>query len=251
MITSQTIELEIKGIVKGARELSRHYRNDKDGKEAIIRIGIYLDDVVKAIPKADLPTENGVELYGWDVKRDATLYPIVGNDRILEEIIRNSGSLHEIEQKLEPMREESAAKDKELYERIEKLSLEIKELKDIELRVENLLLDYTGIVINAAGSNIKPNAKPNIYYKDGDKIRLFYGINDGREKSQPVFACFVKTITNADSHPRVKQTPYVAEAIALSEETCSFVISAEDAKMIEKINQEKQLLDKCKVVIVY
>ena len=175
----------------------------------------------------------------------------MGNDRILEEIIRNSGSLHEIEQKLAPMREESAARDKEVYERIEKLSLEIKELKNIELRVESLLLDYTGIVINAAGSNIKPNAKPNTYYKDGDETKLFYGINDGRAKAQPVFACFVKTITNADNHPRVKQTPYIAKAIALSEEKCSFVISAEDAKMIEKINQEKHLLDKCKVVIVY
>jgi len=250
MITSQTIELEIKGIVKGARELSRHYRNDKDGKEAIIRIGIYLDDVVKTIPESDLSIGD-VDLYGWDVKRDATLYPIVGNDRILEEIIRNSESLHEIEQKLDPMRKESAAENKELHEKIEKLNQEIQELKKIETRVENLLTDYTGIVINAACSNIKPNAKPTIYYKDGDETRLFYGINDGREKKQPVYACFVKTLTNADNHPRLKQTPYVANAMALSEEKCSFVISAEDAKVIEKINKERHLLNKCKVVIIY
>jgi hypothetical protein len=113
------------------------------------------------------------------------------------------------------------------------------------------LTDYTGIVINAAGSNIKPNAKPNIYYKDGDETKLFYGVNDGREKQLPVYAKFVQTLTNADNHPRVRETPYVANAIALSEEKCSFVISAEDAKVIEKINKERNLLDKCKVVIVY
>ena len=132
---------------------------------------------------------------------------------------------------------------------IGKLNQEIEKLGKIGRRVENLL-DHTGIVINAAGSSIKPSMYPSLYYKDGDELKLLYGKDDGRDKNKQVLAGWAKTITDAANHVRVTENPLVINAEGVSEEQCSFVISAEDARMIEEMNEKNRVLEDCRIVIV-
>jgi len=93
-----TVELKVQGIIKGAREIAREF-HERD-KTAVVQLGIYLEDVARAIPEKDLPGGT-INFYKWNVEEDTTLYKIAGDNEELKEAIRTGESLERIEQQLE------------------------------------------------------------------------------------------------------------------------------------------------------
>lgn len=251
MTKDNTVELKVQGIIKGARELAREYNAEE--KTAVVQLGIYLEEVAKAIPEEDLPEGGALKFYNWEVKKDTTLYPIVGDDKVLAETIKTSTSLDDLKKKLEEMAEEnrrSAEQNQQLLARIEMLNQEIAKLNDIDKRSKELG-DYTGIVVNAAGSDVKPAMKPSIYYKSGDETKILYGSGDGRDKALESLAGWVQTLIEAINHDRVTQNPLVVNAQGVSDENCAFIIATDDAELIKKIDEQKHLLENCSVVIIH
>ena len=242
-----TVQLTIDGIIKGARELSKEYNAER--KTAVIQLGIYLEDVAKAIPKEDLPSAGEVKFYEWDFKEDATLYKIVGEDKALKGSIENSKTLDEIKKSLKQMAGESATRDEALLAKIESMDQEIDKLKGLGRKLDDLS-DATGVVIVAAGMGIEESMLPSIYYRDGDKLELLYGNDDGREKARDSLAYFCQTVTEAFGNRLVKDNPYSTVAVGLTTDKNSVVINSDDAKLIEKINKANSILENCKVVIV-
>jgi hypothetical protein len=245
--TNYEVKSKVEAIIKGARELAAEYNVGK--KAAVVQLGIYLEDVAKAIPKEDLPSDGEIKFYEWGFKKDTTLYTIAGNNEDLEASIRTSKSLEELEKKLEQLEQTVTEPDAVLLAAIEKLYQEIRKLKDIGESVKDLS-DHTGVVINAAGASVEPTMNPSIYYRDGDELRLLYGKSDGRRKSKDVLAGWSKTLADAANHDRVRKNPLFVSAIEVSQESCSFVISDRDAKMVKEINEAKHLLEDCRVVII-
>ena len=249
IIKNNTVELKVNGIVKGAKVIRREYR-DKD-RTGVVEVGVALENVAMSIPKEILSSEGASDLELWDGMENATLRQMAaGNDDLMNSII-NSVTLDEIQGKLGRVAEEneqSADRDEKLLAGIEKLTLEIEKLKTKEVEQPR----YTGIVVNAAGSGIKPVMAPTIYYKDEDEYKVLYGIDDGRARDANVHALVMweRTLSGAGENPRVTQTPLVVNATHLGKEQSALAISAEDAKTLESMNEETHFLEEGKVVIV-
>jgi len=248
VLKDYNIELKVAGIIKGSKEVKRIF--DEEKKVAIVEVGVAMEDMAMSIPKEELSFEQSASLDVWETKEDATLRQLAGGDEALLKSIKNSKSLDEIEQKLGKMaddNEKMADRDEQLLASIELLTQEIGKLKITEKP-----MNYTGLVINAAGSGIKPCMSPNIYYKVGNEYKLLYGAEDGRARDANLHALVVweRTLIGASDNTRVTQTPLIVSATHLAKEQSALAISRDDAMKIEQINAEKSLLEDGKVVIV-
>ena len=249
VVKDNTIELKVSGVIKGSKEVKRVF--DEEKNIAIAEVGIAMEDVAMSIPKKDeLSFDDSIGLEVWETKKDATLRSIAGKDPKLAEIIEKSKGLGDIEQKLQKMSEENeslASTNKELADKIQLLTMEISKLQSSEKPQT-----YTGVVVNAAGSGIKPVMAPNIYYKSGDTYKLLYGIDDGRERDSNMHALVVweRTLTGASDNTRVTRTPLIVNATYLAKEQAALAVSEEDAKIINKANKGSNLLEDGRVVVV-
>ncbi len=158
--------------------------------------------------------------------------------------------MEEIEQKLDQMSKDNqslASVNEQLAASIQLLTMEIGRIRPTAAPPS-----YTGVVINAAGSGIKPVMAPNIYYKSGDTYKLLYGLNDGRARDNSMHALVVweRTLTGASDNSRVTTTPLIVKATHLAKEQAALAISEEDAKRIENANKNSNLLEDGRVVIV-
>lgn len=249
VVKSNVIETKVAGVVKGAVELSRKF--DEKEKSAMVELGVVLEDVAMSIPKGAVSTNGGgFQLSAWDGDEDETLFQIASDNEELVETIETSENLDEMEQKLDKMAQDNkdlTDQNKQLLASIERLGKEIEALKKSEEPVE-----YTGVVINAAGSGIKPTIAPNIYARSGDNDRLLYGTNDGRARDEQVHAlvAWERTLSDAIDNPRVWKTPLVVNATHVAKGQSTLAISAEDAKKIEELDEKTGVLEKGKVIIV-
>ncbi|MFQ6042000.1 MAG: hypothetical protein ACE5PV_14170, partial [Candidatus Poribacteria bacterium] len=188
MAKNHTIKTEVEAKIKGAIEISREFQ--EEDQTAVVEMGIFLENVAVSIPKGTLPFDEAVHPVVWDGKEDETLRSLASDNKELLEPIETSASLDEIKQKLQEIAEENktlADKNKELLATIEKLNKEIEALKESKKPIDTEQT-YTGIVIKAAGSGIKPSMTPSIYYRSEDTDKLLYGINDGRKRDANVHA---------------------------------------------------------------
>lgn len=248
MVKDHTVELKVAGIIKGSKEVKRVF--DADKNVAIVEVGIVMEDVAMSIPKEGLSFNDSANLELWETRGNATLTQIAGDNEELAAAVKSSESLDEIEQKLEKMSKDNealAGRNEKLLASIALLTQEIGRLSSSETPS-----NYTGVVVNAAGSGIKPCMSPNIYYKSGDTYELLYGPNDGRPRDANMHALVVweRTLTGASDNTRVTRTPFVVSATHLAKEQSALAISEEDAQMIEKINKDAQLLEDGRVVVV-
>jgi len=248
VVKDHTIELKVGGIIKGSKEVKRIF--DEEKNIAIIEVGITMEEVAMGIPKAGAAFDDSLSFEIWETKEDATLREIAGGNEELAAALRNSKNMEEIEQNLEKMSRDNqalASTNEQLAASIQLLTMEIGKLRPTEAPP-----NYTGVVVNAAGSGVKPVMAPNIYYKSGDTYKLLYGLNDGRVRDNNMHALVVweRTITGAGDNTRVTQTPLVVNATHLSKEQAALAISEEDAKMIEQANRSNKFLEDGKVVIV-
>ncbi|MBD3183737.1 hypothetical protein GF312_15715 [Candidatus Poribacteria bacterium] len=249
VLKEYSIELKVDGVIKGAKEIARAF-DDKENV-AVVEVGIAMEDVAMSIPKEFVePASTTFQFAVWEHDESDTLKEIAGDNDKLIETIENSENLEEIEGKLEKMAEDNKTlsdQNQQLLSAIEKLTKEIEELKSKHQQVE-----YTGIVINAAGSEVKPCMAPDIYVHSEDTNKLIYGIEDGRERDNNLHAlvAWEKTISGAKNNPRVWENPLVINASHISKAQSAFAISSEDAKLIEKVNEKMNLLEQGKVVIV-
>jgi len=248
VVKDHTVELKVGGIIKGSKEVKRIF--DAEKNVAIVEVGIAMEEVAMSIPREEVSFDDSASLEIWETKNDATLRQIAGDNEELAAVIKNSQSLNEIEQKLGKMSSDNealATRNEELLAGIQLLTQELAKLKDTDTEST-----YTGIVVNAAGSGIKPCMAPNIYYKSGDTYKLLYGLNDGRARDNNMHALAVweRTLTGASDNTRVTRTPFVVNASYLAKEQSALAISADDAQMIEKINSDAGLLESGRVVVV-
>ena len=248
MVKDHTVELKVAGLIKGSKEVTRVF--DEEKKVAIVEVGIAMEDVAMSIPKEELSFDASSSLEIWETKEDATLRQLAGGDEALLNSIKTSRSVDEIEQKLVKMAEDNekmADRNEKLIASIDLLTQEIGKLKSAAE-----MADYTGVVINAAGSGIKPCMSPNIYYKSGDTYKLLYGADDGRARDASLHALVVweRTLTGASDNTRVTQTPLIVSATHLAKEQSALAISSDDAMKIEQVNADKMLLEDGKVVVV-
>jgi len=250
VVKENVIQTKIEGVVKGAIEISRKF--DEKEQTAVVELGVVLEDVAMSIPTEAVSTNGGsLMLSAWDGGVDETLFQIASNDEDLVETIESSENLDEIEQKLQKMAEDNkglANQNDKLLSSIERLTREIEALKN----VEKPQVEYTGVIINASGSGMKPCIAPSIYARSGDNDKLLYGTNDGRARDDNVHAlvAWEKTVSDATANPRVWKIPLIIKATHVAKGQSMLAISAEDAKKIEKINKETQVLEKGKVIIV-
>lgn len=249
----RTVTSKIEGVIRGAVEINREFKN----QTAIIELGVFLEDVAASIPATSLPFDVETVFASWKPKEDETLKRLVSENEKLQNLVKEtSGNLDEMKQKLQEMAEENKKlldKDEKLLATIEKLNQEIEIIKTLEHGPTEPEQMYTGLVVNAAGSSVKRCMQPNIYYRSGDTYKLLYGTNDGIQKysDSPVLAHWVKTLSSAQTHPNVTKDPFIIDAVGLEKEQSAIVISADDAEKIEKLNEIAQILEGCKVVIVY
>jgi len=247
VLKDYNIELRVAGVIKGSKEVKRIF--DEEKKVAIVEVGVAMEDMAMSIPKEEISFDEA-SLDVWETKEDATLRQLAGGDEVLLNSIKASRSLDEMEQKLGKMADDNeklADRDEKLLASIELLTQEIGKLKSVEEPV-----NYTGVVINAAGSGIKACMSPNIYYKIGDEYKLLYGIKDGRPRDANLHALVVweRTLIGASDNTRVNQTPLIVSATHLAKGQSALAISRDDAMKIEQINAENNLLDDGKVVVV-
>ncbi len=248
VVKDHTIELKVGGIIKGSKEVKRIF--DEEKNVAIVEVGIALEDVAMSIPKDGVSFSGELSLEIWETKEDATLREIAGGNEELAAAIKSSKNMKEIEQKLDTMSRDNAAlatTNEQLAASIQLLIMEIGNLKPTEVPPT-----YTGVVVNAAGSGVKPVMAPNIYYKSGDTYKLLYGLNDGRPRDSNMHALVVweRTLTGASDNSRVTRTPLIVKATHLAKEQAALAISEEDAKRIENANKNSNLLEDGRVVIV-
>ena len=248
VVKDHTVELKVAGIIKGSKQVRRVF--DEDKNVAIVEVAIAMEDVAMGIPRKEVSFNDSDNFEAWETKKDATLKRIAGGDEKLAAILKNSQNLDELEKKLEKMSSENAAlanKNSELLANIQLLVQEIGKLKNTSVPSS-----YTGIVVNAAGSGIKPCMAPNIYYKDGDTYKLLYGIDDGRARDANMHALVVweRTLTGASDNTRVTRTPLIVNATQLAKEQSSLAVSKDDAQIIQKVNNDARLLEEGRVVVV-
>lgn len=248
VVKDHTIELKVGGIIKGSKEVKRIF--DEEKNIAIIEVGITMEEVAMGIPKGGVSFSDPLSFEIWETKEDATLLEIAGGNAELAAALKNSKNMEEIEQKLDQMSRDNqslASVNEQLAASIQLLTMEIGRLRPIEVPPS-----YTGVVINAAGSGIKPVMAPNIYYKSGDTYKLLYGLNDGRARDNSMHALVVweRTLNGASDNTRVTKTPMIINATHLSREQAALAISEEDAMMIEEANKTNKFLEDGKVVIV-
>jgi PBP1b-binding outer membrane lipoprotein LpoB len=243
VVKDQIVETKVQGVVKGAVEISRKF--DEKEQTAVVELGVVLEDVAMSIPKGAVSTNGGsFQFSAWDSDEDETLFQLAEGNAEMIETINSSENFDEMEQKLEDM----AKTNESLADQVARLTKEIASLKT----TEEPPVEYTGVVINAAGSGMKPCIAPSIYARSGDSDKLIYGTNDGRARDTNVHAlvAWEKTLSDAKENPRVWKTPLVIKATHVAKGRSTLAISAEDAKKLERINEGAQLLEKGKVIIV-
>ena len=249
VVKDHIVETKVSGIVKGAVELSRKY--DEKEQTAVVELGVVLEDVAMSIPRGAVSTNGGgFQFSSWESDENETLFQLAGDNIELVETIKTSEDLDEIEQKLDKMAKDNknlANQNEQLLSSLERLAKEIEALKKTDEPIE-----YTGIIINAAGSGMKPCIAPNVYARSGDNDRLLYGTNDGRARDENIHAlvAWERTLSDAIANPCVWKLPLIINATHVAKEQSTLAISAEDARKIEKINEETQLLEQGKVIII-
>lgn len=109
----------------------------------------------------------------------------------------------------------------------------------------------TGILVNAQNSPIRQNVYAKIYYPASDGFRLLYGnVEISRPRSDILrWSDWEFTMTASVSNERVRDKPFVVNAISVGENG-EPVISAEDAAKIEDIEKKFKLLEQGKVVFL-
>ena len=248
VVKDHTIELKVGGIIKGSKEVRRIFNEEKN--IAIIEVGITMEEVAMGIPNEGVAFDDSLSLEIWETKEDATLLEIAGGNAELAAALKSSKNMEEIEQKLNKMSKDNQALASTNEQLAASIQLLIAEMG--RLRPAAAPANYTGVVVNAAGSGIKPVMAPNIYYKSGDTYKLLYGLNDGRARDNSMHALVVweRTLDGASDNTRVTKTPLVINATHLSKEQAALAISEKDAKMIEEANKTNKFLENGKVVIV-
>jgi len=242
MLKDHTIELKVQGVVKGSKEVERVF--DEDKKMAIIEVGIAMENLAMGIPSEPVFADVPLTMDVWETKGKATLEEIAGDNMELSKAISSSDNLDDIESKIKNM----AAENEELLATVKILTREITEIKGTETKP----VVYTGVVVDAAGSDIKPCIAPNIYYKSGDSYKLLYGMEDGRARDNNMHALvgWERTLAGASDNERVTRKPLVIKATHLSKEQAALAINEDDAKTIEALNQEMRFLEEGRVVVI-
>ena len=109
-------------------------------------------------------------------------------------------------------------------------------------------MDYTGLVVNAQGLNVRECLDPKIKMEDG---QIVYARDLWPEAKLGVVG-YVKGITTAEMHDKVKSNPLVVKALRIDTDSeTDFVINQADAQSIYLEPKNEKLLQEGKVVIAY
>ncbi|MEW5767464.1 MAG: hypothetical protein AB1797_07520 [bacterium] len=250
MIADRVIETKVEGVLKGAKEIKMEFLEEE--QMAVVEVAVFLEEIGGAIPNKAigpaLPQEQPLRKFAsLDTGQNPTLTPFLGDNAEVINAVRSGRNLDEVEQSLNNM----AQRDEKLLAVLAALMQEIDLLKKSQAAPVKPV-EYTGIVVNAAGSGIMPHMKPNIYAQADEAARLFYGIGDGRPRDPNLhaLAAWEQTLTGATNNSRVAQTPLVVKVVSVSDDKKSLAISQEAAQQIEEIEKEYHLLERGRVVIV-
>ncbi|MDI6792303.1 MAG: hypothetical protein QME81_05470 [bacterium] len=250
MVKDRVIETKVEGILKGAKEIKMEFLEKE--QMAVVEVAVFLEEVGGAIPKKAIspssPQQLPLKFASLESSQNPTLTPFIGDNAEVINAVRSGRNLDEVQQSLNNM----AQKDEKLLAILATLMQEIDLLKKSQTTPVEPEVEYTGIVVNAAGSGITPHMKPNIYTQAKDAASLFYGIGDGRQRDPNLhaLAAWEQTLTGATDNSRVAQTPFVVKAASVSDDKKSLAISQEAARKIEEIEQKYHLLERGRVVIV-
>jgi hypothetical protein len=107
---------------------------------------------------------------------------------------------------------------------------------------------YTGLIIDARGTDIAPAMSPKIYNAEGKEI---YGSADVERDFvlQHGIVGYVKDIEKSQQHQRVKGNPLIIKATG-SEKSINLSISNEDAALLEKLEATQTFLREARVLII-
>lgn len=249
MVADRVIETKVEGVLKGAKEIKAEFLEEE--QMAVVEVAVFLEEIGGAIPQKAIgpaPQEQPVLKFAtWESPANPTLKPFIGDNTEVINAVSSGRNLDEIKESLNNM----AQRDEKLLAILAALMHEVDLLKKSQTAPVEPEAEYTGIVVNAAGSKITPHMKPNIY-SQGKTATLFYGIGDGRQRDPNLhaLAAWEQTLSGAANNPRVAQTPFVVKAASVSDDKKSLAISEEDARKIEEIEKKYHLLERGRVVIV-
>jgi hypothetical protein len=107
---------------------------------------------------------------------------------------------------------------------------------------------YTGLIIDARGVGISPAMSPKVYNTEGKEIYGSAAV-DRDFVLQHGIVGYVKDMTKAQQHQRVKGNPLIIKAHS-SEKATDLTISNEDASLLEKLDASQSFLREARVLII-
>ncbi|MFW5837894.1 MAG: hypothetical protein ACOCVM_07775 [Desulfovibrionaceae bacterium] len=110
--------------------------------------------------------------------------------------------------------------------------------------------DFTGLLIDARGLNLRPAMSPKVVDENGEEV---YGsVLVSREYAiQQGMAGYAKSLESAASNPRIASNPLQVKAQDVSGKArTNLVVSSDQARQIRQLAQGASVLEKCKVMIV-
>ncbi len=109
-------------------------------------------------------------------------------------------------------------------------------------------MNYTGLVINAQGLKVRECLAPKIKMEDGQVV---YARDLWPDANVGVVG-YVKGLTTAEMHEKVKSNPLIVKALRIDAESeTDFVINQADAQSIYLEPENEKFLQQGKVVIAY
>lgn len=109
---------------------------------------------------------------------------------------------------------------------------------------------YTGLIIDARGLNVKPAMAPKVLNEDGKEIYGSAWINRDYAVREGMVG-YMKDRDAAQTNPRVTDKPLMVKALRVSGDArVDTVISNADALMLQSASQNLTMLQKCRVIIL-
>lgn len=109
---------------------------------------------------------------------------------------------------------------------------------------------FTGLIVDARGTNLRPAMAPKIVDSKGNEIYGTGYVN--REYAVQIGVIgYEKDLNRAKTNERVTDNPLVVKAVKSSgTNSCDVVVSDADAQMIASAAQNLNFMEKCKVMII-
>lgn len=109
---------------------------------------------------------------------------------------------------------------------------------------------YTGLVVNAKGLGIQPSLSPKILTEEKEEV---YGINyaDPRYRTELGLVEYHTGVDAAKQDERVTKVPYIIQAVAAAgPQKSDVIIKTADAQGFGNSQESKDILQRCRVIIV-